>query len=500
VRRLPACLLVAVAVAVGGCGGKGEQPPATGSAGIVPDNALVYLHLSTDPGRAAVKDALALGRRFPSFPLLRAAVFGRLRIGDEPVDFDRDIRPWLGDEAALALLDTGGRTAGSLLVFAVKDRARARAFLARAPRGGRVTTAFVRDHLVIGPAADVRRAIDAAAGRIDALDDNPVFRRAQKGIPGARFADGYVSRDGVDRLLRPQGGLLGVVATLLANPALQGSAIALTAQDPGLRLWAHTALGRTAGSSGFQPFHPELLGAVPKDAIAYLGVKGLTRAAAPLLAAAGPVGGLAPLLRRLRADLARRTGVNLARDVLPLLSGEVALAITPQVPAAMLTLIARAPDERRAQRAFARLETSVARLFVPRGGGASPTFQARPLGGGVIAHVLSLGQGAELDYAIFDGRLVVSTSLDGIRAVRAGGSSLSDAESFKATLGSRQDRVTSLVFLDFNQLLTLAEQTGLNDSQVYARVRDDLHKIQAVGAQTTGGGDDSTAELRFQIP
>ena len=65
--------------------------------------------------------------------------------------------------------------------------------------------------------------------------------------------------------------------------------------------------------------------------------------------------------------------------------------------------------------------------------------------------------------------------------------------------GRRPGRVTSLVFLDFSQLLGLGERTGLNASRSYLAARSDLRRIRALGASTSGGGTESTTELRLQI-
>ena len=69
-----------------------------------------------------------------------------------------------------------------------------------------------------------------------------------------------------------------------------------------------------------------------------------------------------------------------------------------------------------------------------------------------------------------------------------------------ATLASRPQRVTSLLFLDFSQLLSLGEQTGLTGSARLTALRADLDKIRAVGFDSTSGEADSTAELFLQIP
>jgi hypothetical protein len=63
-----------------------------------------------------------------------------------------------------------------------------------------------------------------------------------------------------------------------------------------------------------------------------------------------------------------------------------------------------------------------------------------------------------------------------------------------ATLGS-----TSLLFLDFSQLLSLGEQTGLTRSAAFEALRPDLERIRAVGLNSASGEADTTAELILQI-
>ena len=87
-----------------------------------------------------------------------------------------------------------------------------------------------------------------------------------------------------------------------------------------------------------------------------------------------------------------------------------------------------------------------------------------------------------------------------MRAVKERDGTLEDNGSFDATLGARPDRVTSLVFLDFSQLLQLGERTGLSDSRSYLAVREDLRKVKAVDAAATGAENESTTELFIQIP
>jgi uncharacterized protein DUF3352 len=511
--------ILLLVVAVRSCGGEEEsKPPAADAARMVPADALLYVHVSTDGSRPAVARALDLAERFPSFPRARDAVLGRLSQAGAGISFDRDVRPWLGREAALALLNTPGSTAGSLIVLDVTDRRKAEAFLrkvAGAPRPasyrgtaiqgyGNASAAFVDGDLTIGQVPGLRAAIDAQAGRAPSLAKSPVFRRAARDLPADRVADAYASPDGVNRLLAPQGGALGAAGALIAQPALQGVALALTPEENGARLTVRSALDARMARQfpRGRRFEPELVGSVPESAMAYLGLTRLDRAAGRLLAAGLAGGGagrrITQLLQRLRTDLGRRAGVDLRRDVLPLFQGEVALWLAPAIPAPVLTLIAATRDEDVTREAFARLQQPLARLLAQQGGQV-PTFTEREVDGTPVFQ-LRLGPGIELDYAVFDGKLVLSTSLAGVRAVKRHDGSLADDESFRATLGERPKRVTSLVFLDFSQLLRLGERTGLNDSRSYLAIRRDLEKVRAVGAAASGGNAESTTELFFEIP
>jgi hypothetical protein len=509
-------LLILVVRACGG--GSGDSPPASGAAKVVPADALLYLHLSTDPQRGAVKRALGLGGRFPGYPRLRDGVLRRLSTAASGVSYQRDVRPWLGDEAALALLNTPGQTAGSLVVLAVSNRNKAEGFLQRvagAPgrqnyRGtdisnyGNAAAAFVGKYLVIGQLPGLRLAIDAGAGRGPALAKSQVYRKASGTLSDGRVADLYASPDGVSRLLASQGGVIGAAGALIDHPALQGVAISLAPKKDGAQVIVHSVLDPKLSKQvpRSREFEPKLVSSVPKGAMAYLGLTRLDQAGRRLLAAGLAGGGagrqLTTLLQRAQRDLSRRAGVNLQRDVLPLLRGEVALWLAPSIPAPVLTLIASTNDEQRTREAFARLQQPLARLLSAPGSAAA-SWQERDVDG-VKAFQLRLGVGIELDYAVFDGKLVVSTSLAGVRAVKQRQGSLTDNESFRATVGGHPKRVTSLVFLDFSQLLALGERTGLSDSRSYLAVREDLRKVKAVGAAATGGASESTTELFIQIP
>jgi hypothetical protein len=371
--------------------------------------------------------------------------------------------------------------------------------------------AFVRHYLVMGQPADVQSAIDAGAGRARSLSGSSAYQRAAAGEPADRVLDAYVSPDGVRRLLVPQGGVIAALGALVSQPSLTGVTVSLSASTGGAKLHVHSALDPSLQTGPHSAgFTPTLDGVIPTGTMLLLDQTGLDRSAPHLLeagASGGVLRGLGPLLGRLGAAL-QSEGVDV-KGLESLFAGETAVAIGPAGTSASkgsgsspaLIIVTRTAHEAATTTRLANLEVPLSQLFPAptSGSGQVPQFADRQVGD-VTAHQLTLAPGLQLDYAVFRGLVVISTSLKGIGAVAAGGRSLADQRSYSETLANRPQRVSSLVFLDFNQLLSLAEQTGLLRGTRYRLLRPDLAKVRAVGLTSTRGEADSTAELSLQIP
>ena len=206
----------------------------------MPRNALVYGHANVEPNSDQWRFAGEVVRKLPTLRRLRERALRSLSRGDRALDFDTSLRPWIGDEAAIALLPDG-RRASSLILVRVADQARARDFLrgAGTPREqrhkgitvrsyGDLATAFVGNFLAIGRPEHVRAAIDTRGG--GSLGDDSVFRSAVRGLEAEDpIAYAYASQDGVSRLLREQGGLVARVGGLLERPGLRAAAASVRA-------------------------------------------------------------------------------------------------------------------------------------------------------------------------------------------------------------------------------------------------------------------------------
>jgi uncharacterized protein DUF3352 len=469
---------------------------------FVPEGMLAYAHLAVDRDSDDWRRLDHAVDRLPSLDALRGEALSDVPVGDRFVDVNRDIRPWLGDEAAVAVAPPGTAEARPLVVLRAADAGAARRFLTRlagrrarttryrgvelledGPLAGGLDDGFV---LLGGPAA-VRRAIDVHDGRAFALTHDRTFSVLRDRLPDRRLADVYVSRAGVDtafaRIFASLGSLRPTAAA--ASLSIEGGRARIAVRGVGSR-----ATGRCASGGG-----SSLVNDAPSDSAALLEVAHLDCVLRDLLRRPrAPLGGAVARLDR----QARRSGVSLRRELLPLLRGPGALAVTPTKEAAAATVVAGGVDEGRGLDVLGRLQPALVRLAGAERLGEAPSFQASDADG-APALTAVLSPGLQPSYAAFGGKLVVSTALAGVAAAHKGGG-LRDSEAFRLVLGDIPKRPAAVLFLDLDRLLALGERVGLAQAPAYLAVRDDLQKLGAVGLTLTREGKHTNAELLFKIP
>lgn len=468
-----AAALAAAAVLAAGCGGDDREPGlGTATLAPIPANALVVLHLSTDTRRGPVRVAGKVARRLPSWAGLQRDLLRRASARGCGLDLRR--RP--GTELTFALLPARGGASTPLLV----TDAPAQGVTDVPGPCGSLVVRRLGDLTVVGEPASVLAAADVVGGQRTALVATRTYRRAVAGLPAARVLDAYASARGTRDLLAPLGGLYGTLAGLVDTPGLRGAAGALVPRNDGASLVMRRIADNDAPIPGFRS---TLQDTAPADTLTFVASGELGAALERFLLLAEPGGSApAPAVDRFTA--------------LSRLGRESATVVAPGQQGPVITLLSRITEPERVRAAMTGLEADLATL-VDAPGTAAWTDVAP---GGLRGRTLADAPGQGLSWAI-DGRtLIVSTALDGISTIKAAGPRLAGTRAFRAVTGNTRNPITSLVFLDPNQLLRLGADTGLGPAGALEGSRRDLAKVRAIGVTTTGTSRESTVDLSLWIP
>ncbi len=502
-------LIGAVLVVASLVEGSGSDEARDTAARLVPADALLYVHARVEPSSEQWQRAGEIVRRLPSLRRLRDRALESLSRERRRLNFETQVRPWIGDEAAVALLPAG-RRATSLILLRIADEPLARRFLEGAGRStrqrhrgivvrvyGDLAAAFVGRFMAIGTPANVRAAIDVRRrGSLARVDR---FRRAVDELQtDDPLAYAYAPARGFAQVLGGQDGLVGQIRSFVDAPGLEAAAAAVRAEGNGVRLELAT-LG--PAPSPAKQFEPTLTKAVPSGTMAFVGAAGVNGVLDQLERLSGVDGSAVPgLIRRLRRQLGSEGERALLRALRPLQGRESALFVTPPVNVPVVTLLVADTTTEESGSVLEALQPVIFRLLENPAGGRVPAIIPRRIAG-VEATTLSLSPTLALTYAAFDNWLVVSTSPEGIRRLRARGDSLADNASF-APGGLRKflDRASSVVFLDLRRLSALVERAGLAATRGYRAIESDIARIGAVSGVTLSQRSSQTAQIFVEVP
>jgi hypothetical protein len=502
-------------------------PPADNAEELVPADALAYLHLNLDPDTDQYELAADIADRVPTFSgqittralsRLPGAIGGRL-------DFEREVRPWFGGEVAVAVI--GGATrAQEVELLEVSDGEGATEFAdaisAGAPEtadyhgveltvdGRGLATAQVEGFLAIGPRAGVQAVIDAATGpeETESLADEETAVELRDDLPEHRFADAYVSEDGVAALIARNRGTLGTLTPLLAPGATRGASAALAATTEGLEVSVRSALDpeRAASLPGFfaafPAFEPALAERLAADSLGYVGIGAPRTTVRSLLAQAAAqapeiAAGFEDLVRSLR----REDQADVEGELLDALGGEAAFALGrpadpgPAIP--FLAFVADDVDMEDAQRALASLQVPLIEAL-GAGNPQAPVFGQQQIGD-VEARTLGISPTVELTYAVFDGIAAIATDPAGIEQLVSGEGGLDQAELYERATADFEDEVSLIAYLDLGGLVDLGEQLGLAEDPVYATFAAEFRRLEALGLAVTSDDELLSTDARLLL-
>jgi uncharacterized protein DUF3352 len=498
-----------------------ECAPANDTIAYVPRNADLYAHLTINSGSHQWQLARDLHDELPNFTALLQSDTSALAIPSaRPVDLTREVLPWAKDDLALVGVPGPQKTTPEAYIVGVGDEAKANQFLASLSAGGRskkaqigngtitvygggLATAIAGKEALFGNVLAVRAALDAKAGLAPALEGS-TQDAARSALPDVRLAEVYLSQLGVQRLLAGRAGTASQLDTFVDYGATAGLAASARAEDNGVEVNMVSELNPVLEQksptvfASLPQFEPGLADEAGSNALAYVGVGDLGPALSNVLETAGATAqGFAGSLRALGQSLQQQAGVNPFRDLLPALGGQAALVAQPTGGVPYVSLIVDGVDEEKAGDALAALQEPILRS-AGTGGQQVPTFQSRDVDG-VTVHSVQLSPNVNLSYALFDGKLVVSTQPEGIAQVRAGGNNLAGTDAYDAAIGPLPDRVSALVFLNLDEVLGLAQEAGLAEDPLYASLSEDISHVQSLGLAVRGSDEELRSELFLAI-
>jgi hypothetical protein len=229
-------------------------------------------------------------------------------------------------------------------------------------------------------------------------------------------------------------------------------------------------------------------------------MKGLDRLFERLTVVAGGQGStISRTVARLRRSLGRSGERKLRRALGPVLDREAALAVTPPADAPIVSLIVGDTTKKQGGNVLVALQPLLSSLLRAPEVGQVPSLEPRQVAG-VDTLSLELTPDLSLTYAAFDGRIVVSTSPDGIRQLRQTDGTLADSGDFARRLGDFLKGPTSVVFLDLHRLSALVERAGLGATPEYRAIKPDVSKLGTVNLITTSERSSETTEVFVEVP
>lgn len=417
------------------------------AARAAPADTGLYLNVYLQPSSNQRMSLSALIERVPGFadPASLDSKLHQLAqrlLGGIGLDYQADLRPWLGDQvAAVVSFEAGAASPRILLLVGCKDAALARAALPRilADRGpftleryrgrdlmvgGASSYAVLDDLVVIGQTAKaVRAALDADADAAPSLADSSVFRSAMDRVPSDYLASAYLN--------------LARLAQLGGQNALGGystAALALVAQAGALHVIGDAPFdpGRASDSAreafalGSEP--SSLADWMPAGTHGEVVLFGLQQTLVSLEEQLKTDPSLTDAVRAinsLRALAALGLGINIDRDLLPLFDREAALAldrVSTTTPHGSLLL--RPSDPAAAQAALDRMGAAL----VEHGSRLTTREQA-----GVVITIAQVPQFGTVAYAVTEGVVVIGLDGDAVAATlraHASGDTLGRADAY----------------------------------------------------------------------
>ena len=461
-RALAVALVTGLAVVAAGCGGGSGGASSAGGADIAPASSPLFISVNTDLEGDQITTFRTLLDRLPgSDGLLRMAL---AELEQKDVDFEQDVKPALGPELDIVLLDLGqgGETSNPEVVALLQpnDPAKLDALLEKDTDGTPTVKEEVDGWTVLAESqASIDRFKEMRSG--GTLADSGRFADAMEGLPDDALARAYVNADAIVKSYQETGAPLSAQAfdQLFPN-GVPSVGATVSAEEGGLRF---QATGKTTQPT--DTFEASLPDELPAGALAYVGFNNLAKGVRESLKSAGEAN---DQFDQQLGQIELVLGLSIDRDVLPLFEQEGAIAVYPAASGSGfpgIQLVVKVDDQ---EQAVGTIDKVLARAaqFLP----GIPTPRSIDIGG-VKAKAVEY-QGTTIIYAGFDGKLVITNAADTIEAMQGSGEKLSDDQTYTSARENADvpGETSGIFYVNLNSAFDVVQSLSEQPPQVQENV------------------------------
>jgi hypothetical protein len=507
-RLLIFCLLVLASVA--GCGGGGAASGGPDPSTSVPVNAGVYVEAVVRPDGDAREDALAaagklLGTSTPEKTLEDFFNKNAKDQKDKPLDWDRDVSPWLGERAGV-WVSTRGQKGGFTFAIATKDEDKAKEFLARNTAKDRkasykgvdykvdsdgIASGLSGDFLLLGNEPEFKQTIDAQKG--DSLGEAKRYKDAVSKLDKDRLGTLFVDvKPLIDVALRqdpaqrqqfeqfsrifPIDKLGPITAAFHAN----GSRMKIDSHISGQGAETLARFGLLSGAGS-----TDLLGDLPGDSWAAYGVPNLGQTASALFDRfAGALGGSA-----VAAQVQQATGLDLRRDIFDLVDDLAIFArgstLADLDGAAVITV----KDDARAAQVFGKL------IALARSQGSVDPRPIRIDGADQAFSIASPDTPKPIVLARGAGKLVIAYGAPAAKAAFNPQTKLGETELYKQAKATLDNKFEPAFLFSMDGILKVVDGTGGGTDPDFQQARPYLERLSVITSGGKAGKNNYDASL-----
>jgi hypothetical protein len=505
----------AIAAGLTACGssspGAGEASPAT----AVPAGAPIYVEATLRPAGDERANAESLLRKLlrTSDPGAKLTGLFDQAGGARKIDFARDVEPWLGQKAGVAMTRVSPRAAGTmgLAVLSSTDdgaaagkldallgggttSAKHRDVEVRTARDGKTAAAVLKGDVLVGEPSEVRAGIDVLDGARESLAAASRFTRAREASGTGGLGFFYADVRSVVRSAAgqagPAGALLGPVTDTLPDTV----SATLHAQSDAFTVDG-ASIGGAAAQAATGSGAADALAAAPADSWLAAGVGDIGKSLGSTLDSVGGSGLGSIGVGQIEDQVRKASGLDLRRDLLSWM-GNGAFFVEGNSAATLGGgLVVHSTDPGKTATAVRRLGP-----LVRRSGNARVSPLQAP---GVSAgwSVRSAG-GPEVLLAAAGDRFVVAVGRHALNDALQTTARLGDAAAFRDAATKLGDGYATSFWLNLPVVADLVERFagGTTGAAGAAGAVATLRTFGPVTAGTKRDGDITRVKLRVAVP